>query len=212
MTPDCVGALVWEGVTYEAADVAEPPPLGKRLGKALIPIVRCEPKRKVNISEIEGIHPSIALVAPGPEGAHPDSDLVWLGPGYLAPSPLHPLHEELRVALGDWENAEAGYRCQGPRVLPAQAKERPAASQGFVRVSSDDPTFGAFLEREDVDGIVNLDANTVVMGFRRHGVPFIDTGDEFELTVRKCEGKESVPGMAGLQRLVVKQLRPSEPG
>jgi hypothetical protein len=205
---DCAALLVWNGVTYEGAEVAQPPAVGKRLGKAVIP--ECgptDPEREVDVAEIEGIHPSVALVAPGPEGTYPDSDLVWLGPGYLTPSRLHPLHEEIRAAWGGW-NQESGFRCGRSRVFRARARDTPAASQGFLRVTVDDEALRAFLMRDDVDGIVNLDAQTVIVGFRRHGVPFIKAGNEFELTVRECEGKEDEPGLAGLRRLVVKQLRP----
>jgi hypothetical protein len=206
MQPDCAALLVWNGVTYRGVDVGRPLALGRRLGTALIPACG-EKEREVPVAAIDGIHPSIALVAPGRKDTYPDSTLVWLGPGYLTTSPLHPLHEEIRAAWGD-SNAESGFRCESPRVFRARARERPAASEGFLHVTVDDESLQAFLTREDVDGIVTLDTNTTIVGFRRHGVPFIDAGDEFELTVRECEGREDEPGLAGLRRLMVKRLRP----
>jgi hypothetical protein len=205
---DCGALLVWRGVTYEGAEAASPPALGKRLGKAVLP--RCgasDPKNKVVVVRIEGIHPSVALVAPGPEGTYPNSDLLWLGPGYLTPSPLHPLHEEIRAAWGDWHE-EAAFHCTAPRVFRARARETPAASEGFLRVTARDRGVRAFLIRDDVDGIVTVDEHTVVVGFRRHGIPFVGAGDKFELTVRECEGKKEEPGFAGLRRLLVTRLQP----
>jgi hypothetical protein len=202
---DCAALLVWNGVTYEGIQVDEPRPLGRRLGTAVVPRCGPEPRREVGIRRIEGVHPSIAVVAPGPSGGYPDSSLVWVGPGYLLSSPVHPLHEDTRAAVGGWD-ATARYRCETPRTVHARAQATPAALSGYLQVAVDDPILEAFLAREDIDRIVNLDRRTVVKGLTRHGVPYVEVGDEFDLAVRDCVGREDEPGLAGLRRLVATKL------
>ena len=59
-----------------------------------------------------------------------------------------------------------------------------------------------------IRGIVTVDADTVIEGFERDGIPFVRTGDEFSLVLRECMGKPGEPGVAGLRRLVVEELTP----
>jgi hypothetical protein len=204
-TTDCAALLVWNDLTYQGIQVDEPRPLGRRLGTVVVPRCGPQPERQVAIRRIEGVHPSIAVVAPGPSGTYPDSSLVWVGPGYLLSSPVHPLHEDTRAVVGSW-GATAGYRCRAPRTVHGRAVETPAALSGYIRIAVDDPTFEAFLSRDDVDRIVNLDRDTAVRGLTRHGVPYVEAGDEFELTAGQCEGREDEPGLAGLQLLVATKL------
>jgi hypothetical protein len=204
-TPDCLALLAWNGVKYEGVQIDEPRTLGRRLGTAVIPECGPEPERRVAIRRIKGIHPSIAVVAPGPSGTHPDSMIVWVGPGYLLSSPIHPLHEDTRTAVGS-RDATAGFQCETPRTVRGRALETPAAASGYLRVAVDDPVLEAFLMRDDVDRIVNLDRETAVRGLTRHGVPYVEVGDEFELTASECEGREDESGLVGLQLLVATKL------
>jgi hypothetical protein len=203
--PDCAALLVWNGVPYEGIQLDEPRRLGRRLGSAVIPECGPEPEREVAIRRIQGVHPSIAVVAPGPSGTYPDSLIVWVGPGYLLPSPVHPLHDDTQAAVGGWD-ATAGYRCEPPRTVRGRAEETPAALGGYLKVAVDDPALRAFLTENDVDGLVNLDRRTAVMDLARHGVPYVEAGDKLEFTVRECVGREDEPGLAGLRRLVATKL------
>jgi hypothetical protein len=199
LMPDCEARLLWNGTLYEGIQIDEPRPLGGRLGEAVIPRCGPVPKRSVQVRDITGVHPSIAV------NAARDASLVWLGPGYLLASPAHPLHEATRAAVGRWDATE-GYRCDEPRTVRGRAEERPTAVSGYVRVSVDDAALDVFLARRDIDRIVNLDRRTIVKGLMRHGVPYVEAGDEFDLTVRKCVGRESEESVAGLERIVATKL------
>jgi hypothetical protein len=48
----------------------------------------------------------------------------------------------------------------------------------------------------------------IVSGFERDGIPFLKAGDEFSLTLRECVGKATETGLAGLRRLVIKEVSP----
>lgn len=200
---DCIAPLTWNDVTYwSAGELEEPLALGKRLGRG---IVRCRgegapPGREVKVLRIEDVSPSVAVAIQG-------EPYAWLAPGYVSESLRYPLHDVIYGSPGQ-PNAEAGFRCQPPRAIRARALTTPAFDVIPLEVEAEDEEVQAFLLREDVDGIVTVDASTVVTGFERDGIPFIQAGDEFSLALRECEGKATEPGLAGLRRLIVKQVSP----
>ena len=211
MDGDCMAALVWQGVRYEGAQVTDPPPLGAPLADGVIPACPPDPEREVDVAALRGVHPSVAVATPGPAREYPGSDIVWLGPGYVASSGLHPLHDELRGA--GWRPPVYGqdeWDCQRRRALRVRVRERPAALAGSVRVTADEET-EAFIRGDDVDTYVVLDANTVVVGLRRHGVPFIAAGAELDVAARECLGEDQEPGLRGLRLIVATRVRAATP-
>jgi hypothetical protein len=204
---DCAAALVWKGATYSGAELARPVATERRLADGAIPACTPDPERAVAVAAIRGIHPEVAVSTPGPAETYPDGNLVWLGPGYLATSPLHPLHDEIRVAGSELQALDRDeWKCGRERVLRVRARERPGAVDGFVRIAAD-PETEAFVRAGDVDSLVNLETTTRIVGLRRHGVPYIGTGTRLLVTARECIGNEDVPGLAGLRLVVATEVR-----
>ena len=202
MAPDCDARLVWNGVTYSSAgSPSKPLLLGRQLGSGVIPdCAEDAPVRKVEVVGIRGVRPSVAVAVLG-EGEPP---YAWLAPGYLPEHPRHPLHDAI-YAPGE-PDAEAGFLCGPERTVRARAVTTP--SVGYLQVSAEEDRVQDFLLREDVEGIVTLDSDTVVTGFERDGIPFVQAGDRFTLTLRECKGKSTEPGLTGLRRLVVDEIAP----
>jgi hypothetical protein len=132
---------------------------------------------------------------------------VWLGPGYMAQSPLHPLQDEMRAAES-WKPttySEQQWHCQAPRLLRVRACARPAATSGQIRVTADKKT-AAFIRGDDADTYLVIEPRTAFIGLSRHGVPFIDAGTDLRATVRECLGDEDDPGLRGLRLVVAARL------
>jgi hypothetical protein len=201
--PDCVAPLTWSGVEYwGAATLEEAAAVGTRLGKG---IIRCRgesapPGRHVDVLGIEAVSSSVAVAVEG-------EPYAWLAPGYLPESLRHPLHDAV-FGSPEGPNAEAGFRCGSSRTIRARALTTPVFDIVPLEVAAADEEAQEFLHLEGVGGIVTLDADTVVTGFEREGIPFVQAGDEFWLVLSECEGKETEPGLAGLRRLVVRKLEP----
>ena len=51
-----------------------------------------------------------------------------------------------------------------------------------------------------------VEADTAVSGLDRHGVPYVEGGDEVLLVLRPCDGDESTPGLAGLRLLIADSI------
>jgi hypothetical protein len=198
---DCVAPLTWNDLTYwSAGELEEPISAGERLGRGM---VRCRgegapPGRSANVLEIDGLKPSVAVAIEGEPRA-------WLAPGYLPESPSHPLHDAIYGSPRQ-PSAEAGFRCEPSRTIRVRALTTPAFDVIPLEVEAEDEQVQAFLLRQDVDGIVTVDASTLVVGFERDGIPFVRAGDEFLLVLRECTGKPTEAGLAGLRRLVVERL------
>jgi hypothetical protein len=156
----------------------------------------------VNVVRIRGVSPQVAV---GVEGD--DWPYAWLAPGYILESPLHPLHDSVFGSV-EKPDAEDGFNCGRTRVIRVRAVTTPAFDVQPLTVEAEDDQLQSFLVREDVDGIVTLDAHSVVSGFERGGIPFLKAGDEFSMTLRECVGKATEAGLAGLRRLVVKEVSP----
>jgi hypothetical protein len=204
---DCMAELVWDGATYSGADLARPLPVERPLPPGVVPACSPDPEREVAVAAIRGIHPEVAVSTPGPAETYPGSDLVWLGAGYLATSPFHPLHDEIRS--GGWEPQTLDadeWTCGPERVLRVRARERPGPLDGFVQIAAD-PETAAFVRGDDIDSLITLETTTRVVGLRRHGVPYIGTGTQLLVTVQECVGKEDVPGAAGLRLVVATEVR-----
>ena len=201
---DCTARLLWNDVRYHSAGSPERPlALGERLGKGNVPRCNGEPGPALDVIQIRGVDPAVAVVIEG-EG---DPPYAWLAPGYLPESRRHPLHDAIYGGPSE-PNAETGFRCEPSRLIRVRALNTPAYDTVFLRVAAEDEESEPFLRAGDVDGIVSLDANTAVVGHERDGIPFIQAGGEFSLVLRECLGTEAEPGLAGLRRLVVKRLGP----
>ena len=201
--PDCLARLDWSGVTYRSSgDLVKPHVLGKRLGEGHIPGCGEDPGYDVSVVRIRGVSPAVAVGIGGNDWPY-----AWLAPGYLPESPRHPIHDAIYGSPRE-PNAEDGYDCRLPRTLRARAASTPSFDVEPLHVEAEDDDLQGFLLREDVDGIVTVDADTVIEGFERDGIPFVRTGDEFSLVLRECMGKPGEPGVAGLRRLVVEELTP----
>jgi hypothetical protein len=163
---DCVAPLMWNDVTYwSAGELEEPLVVGMRLGRG---IVRCRgeaapPGRRVEVLRIDGVSPSVAVAIGG-------EPYAWLAPGYLPESRRHPLHGAI-YGSPEEPSAEAGFRCESSRTIRARALTTPALDVIPLEVEAEDEQMQPFLLREDVDGIVTLDASTVVTGFERDATP-----------------------------------------
>jgi hypothetical protein len=208
--PDCAAHLNWKEVTYEGIVSKPPPEPGRRLGEAAVPACGTGSQdRVVDVLAIRGVDPSVAIVSPGPTNSYPGSDLVFLGPGYLASSPKHAFHEAVEPAVGGWD-ADRGYVCGVTKKLTAGVHRTPLPLQGYLEVTADDEAVRDFLTEEGVRGIVSLDDDTSIIGLERNGIPFVEVGETVELEVSECEGSES--GSEGLRRLIVRELRPAPAG
>jgi hypothetical protein len=54
--------------------------------------------------------------------------------------------------------------------------------------------------------LVLIQAETAISGLERHGIPYIERGDEFVLVLRACDGNEREPGLAGIRLLIADRL------
>jgi hypothetical protein len=201
--PDCVAQLLWHGVPHQSSgDLQQPLVLGERLGKGRIPGCGDDPGSEVNVAAIRGVDPSVAVGVEGGEWPY-----AWLRPGYVPESPRHPLHGAIFGSPRE-PDAEAGFRCGRPWTIRARALSTPAHDLVFLTAAAEDEAFQPILHRGGVQGIVTVDADTVFAGFERDGIPFVQAGDRFALTLRECVGTEDAPGLNGLRRLVVERLGP----
>jgi hypothetical protein len=204
--PDCAAQLVWQGVAHNSSgDRVRPSTLGKPLGKGRISGCGGDAAYQVNVVRIRGVSPQVAV---GVEGN--DWPYAWLARGYILESPIHPLHDSVFGSV-EKPDAEEGFDCGRTRAIRVRALTTPAFDTQPLTVEAEDDQLQSFLLREDVDGIVTLDAHSVVSGFARDGIPFLQAGDEFSLTLRECVGKATEAGLAGLRKLVVKDVSPSAP-
>jgi hypothetical protein len=205
--PDCAYPLVWDGITYDPGiDLPAESELGPRLGTGVVlgcgdPRTVVIPDEAVDVSGIERIEPAVAVAATLDSSSRP---VVWLAPGYLTQSPRHPLHLAVADAFGE-QMRDDGFTC-GPaletraRALTTPRREEP------LQVAADDAYVESLLVEPGTQRVVSLDADTKVLGLERHGVPYVERGDEFELVLRACDGKETEPGLAGLRLLFADSL------
>jgi hypothetical protein len=170
--------------------VREPVEVGEPLGEGVVPscndTVPPDPsaERIVRVRALTGISPNVA-VAIEEDGGEPT---VWLAPGYPVEHPAHPLHDRL-FGGSDEPDEERGLTCEAPVSFQARAATTPGGVA--FRVVSDDEAVAALLARHD-DGSVSIDAQTAVSGLDRDGLPYLEAGDEFRLTVRGCSGLDGV--------------------
>ena len=204
---DCAFPLVWNEVRYEpGVDLPASSRLGPELGPGVVLGCGSEelgyyPDEDVRVRSIEGVHPSVALAALIKSADRP---IVWLGHGYLVDSRRHPLHSAVAVSGG--LNVYEGFTCGNSRRTRARALSTPAAGQP-LEVQADDPEVEALLTAPGTRRLVSIVADTVVSGLERHGVPYVEQGDEFMLAVRTCDGDEDEPGLAGLRLLIAESIQ-----
>lgn len=203
--PDCAAQLVWAGVSHQSSgELRQPLALGERLGRGRIPGCGDDPGSEVNVAAIRGVDPSVAVGVEGGEWPY-----AWLRPGYVPESPRHPLHGAIFGSPRE-PDAEAGFRCGRPWTIRARALSTPAHDLVPLTVAPEDEALRPILSRDGVRGVVTVDADTVFAGFERDGIPFVQAGDRFALTLRECLGTEDEPGLNGLRRLVVERLGPAD--
>jgi hypothetical protein len=205
-TLDCAYPLVWNDVRYEVGmDLAASSNLGPELGSGVVLGCGSEelgyyPDEDVDVRRIEGTAPSIAVAALLENASEP---LVWLAHGYLVESPRHPLHVDL--AESRRIDGHEGFTCGGPLTTNARALTTPAPGQP-LEVAAEDPEVESLLVAPGAQRLVSVESDTAISGLERHGVPYVERGDEFVLVVRACDGDESRPGLAGLRLLIADSI------
>ena len=206
-TLDCPFPLVWNGVRYEPGiDLPLSSKLGSEIGPGVVLGCGSEemghyPDEDVDVRRIQGVAPSVAVAAQLEDAARP---LVWLAPGYLVASPRHPLHAAIVESWG-LDDGHEGFTCDESRATRARALSTPAPGQP-LEVEADDPEVEALLTAPGTQRLVSVEPDTAVSGLERHGVPYVEQGDEFALTVRACDGDESEPGLAGIRLLIADSI------
>jgi hypothetical protein len=203
---DCAYPLLWNGVRYEAGiDLPASSTLGLQIGPGVVLGCGSEelgyfPDEDVDVRRIEGIAPSIAVAALLKDASRP---LVWLAPGYLVESPRHPLHAAVAKSWG--LDGREGFTCGASQTTNARALSTPDPGQP-LQVEADDPEVEALLNEPGTQRLVSVGADTAITGLQRHGVPYVERGDEFVLAVRACDGDENRPGLAGLRLLIADRI------
>jgi hypothetical protein len=203
---DCAYPLLWDEVRYEPGiDLSSSSRLGPELGPGVVLGCGSEetgyyPDENVRVQRIEGIDPSVAVAAQMKDADRP---IVWLGHGYLVESPRHPLHSAIATSQG--LDGHEGFTCGAPRTTTARALSTPAPGQP-LELGADDPEVEALLTEPGTQRLVSVEADTFVHGLERHGVPYVERGDEFVLVLRPCDGNENEPGLAGLRLLIADSI------
>lgn len=206
--PDCAHPLVWGGVTYDPGlDLPATHEVGPSLGSGVV--LGCGdveaggvPDELVTVRGIERINPAVAVAVNLEDATEP---IVWLAPGYVIESPEHPLHAAAVEWLSVGESPGNDFTC-GP-ALETRARALSTPRQNYpLEVRADDPGVESLLTESDTQRVVSLASDTEITGLERHGVPYVERGDEFTLVLRACDGKESEPGLAGLRVLYADRL------
>ena len=204
---DCAYPLLWNEVRYvPGIDLPASSRLGPDIGSGVVLGCGSEemgyyPDEDVRVRRIEGVDPSIAVAALIKDAARP---IVWLGHGYLVESPRHPLHSAIAASWG--LDGHEGFTCGEGRTTTARALSTPAPGQP-LEVGADDPEVEALLTASGTQSLVSIDEETAISGLERHGVPYVERGDEFVLAVRPCDGDENQPGLAGLRLLIADSIQ-----
>lgn len=204
---DCAYPLLWKGVRYEAGiDLPTSSRLGPEIGSGVVLGCGSEemgyyPDEDVRVRSIEGVDPAVAVAALTKDA---DGPLVWLGHGYLVGSPRHPLHSAIATSWG--LDGHEGFTCDESRTTTARVLSTPAPGQP-VKVKADDPEVGALLTAPGTHRLVSIEADTAISGLERHGVPYVEGGDELVLALRPCDGDENEPGLAGLRLLIADSIQ-----
>lgn len=203
---DCAYPLVWNEVRYEAGiDLPSSARLGPELGPGVVLGCGSEemgyyPDENVSVRRIDGVDPAVAVAARIKDADRP---IVWLGHGYLVESPRHPLHPTIATSWG--LDGHQGFTCGASRKTRAYVLSTPAPGQP-LEVRADDPEVEALLTEPGTQRLVSVEADTVVSGLERHGVPYVERGDELVLALRPCDGNENEPGLAGLRLLIAESI------
>ncbi len=196
---DCLAQIEWNGKIYDAA---EPGQAFESAGKLEDGSIPCPSgSGSIEVAALEGIDPAVGVITPVARQAESAGSTTWAGPGYLLISPKHPLHVEIGM------DRDAGFDCGSERTMQVRVETTPLAADDYLVVRSDDPEDDALLAAEGRMRIVSLEPETTYEGIDRHGVPYVEDGDELELTYRICDGKKDEPGLVGLQLLVVSEVR-----
>jgi hypothetical protein len=204
---DCAYPLVWDGATYDPGlDLPPNHEVGPSLGTGVV--LGCGdistgiiPDERVDVSRVEGMNPAVAVAAT-PEGS--TEPLVWLGRGYLLEDRRHPLHDAAKKS-GLVESPRADFTCGPPLETRARSLSTPRPNVP-LEVQAEDPDVESLLTEPGTQRVVSLTADTVISGLERHGVPYVERGDEFTLVLRACEGNSGEPGVAGLRLLYADRL------
>jgi hypothetical protein len=204
---DCAYPLLWNDVRYEAGiDLPASARLGPEIGSGVVLGCGSEelgyyPDEDVRVRRIAGIDPSVAVAAQIQDADRP---FVWLAHGYLVESPHHPLHSAIATSWG--LDGHEGFTCSDSLTTTARALSTPTPGQP-LEVGADDPEVEALLTAKGTQRLVSLEADTAISGLERHGIPYVERGDEFVLAVRACDGDENEPGLAGLRLLIADSIQ-----
>jgi hypothetical protein len=206
---DCPFPLLWNDVRYEAGiDLPPSSKLGPEIGPGVVLGCGSEetgsyPDEDVDVRRIEGVPPSVAVAALLEGASEP---VVWLAHGYLVESPRHPLHAAVVESWG-LDDGREGFTCGEAQATRARALSTPAPGQP-LEIEADEPEVEALLTAPGTRRLVSVEPGTDLSGLERYGVPSIERGDEFVLSLRVCDGDESVPGLAGIRLLIADSVGP----
>jgi hypothetical protein len=189
-------------VTYDivAERLAQQPAFGRPLGTGRMPGCGTDPATTLDVYALEGVEPEVAVGAEDGEGQRS----VWLAPGYVIESPQHPLHEAVYGSAGE-PDADAGFDCEGPRSLAADALNTPRIAEP-LQVKAADAEIDRYLQARGVLGTLSFDARSAISGAEKGGIPFIEDGSQLALVVRRCRGTAESGEWQGEHRLVVDRL------
>jgi hypothetical protein len=186
---DCAYPLLWNEVRYvPGIDLPASSRLGPDIDSGVVLGCASEemgyyPDEDVRVRRIESVDPFIAVAALIKDAARP---IVWRGHGYLVESPRHPLHSAIAWGL----DGHQGFTCGESQTTTARALLTPAPGQP-LEVGADDTEVEALLAASGTQRLVSIDEGTAISGLERHGVPYVERGDEFVLAVRPCDGDET---------------------
>jgi hypothetical protein len=169
---------------------------GPVLGEGAVPTECCDvpgecsegvPTRPVTLRAVEGVDPAVAVINADDTIDLPDGFVrVYTAPGYLIELPSHPLHDAVFGSSEDPDGQARHPTCSQLRTVVGEVMETPFIGSLDLRLSEPDDPDTRELVR---DGIV-VDAHTVVEGFSRDGLPFIEQGDQAAVDLRVCEAED----------------------
>jgi hypothetical protein len=180
----CDDVVQWKGVVYSAARTPEHPvPFAEELGKGESPCLEdqgpaCHRHQvpQVSVFHLRGVDSSVAVGVR--EGKTP---VYYLGPGYFPALSDHPLHDAIFKGRADRPDERAGWECGPPIELSGTVDRTPRCGTVLaVRFAGDR------VRRQYGYTGVFVDAGTEIDGFRRNGIPYIESGDKLRASVWEC--------------------------
>jgi hypothetical protein len=173
----CAQAVTWRGEAYAGFAGTDLPVAGAELRPPAKLSNGCGNEEgaptPVTALRMGPVDPAVALWVRGQRAG-------FLHPGYFIALPSHPLHRAFFGTDGKPYNKGDGRRC---RFAGSVTNVTPRD----VTVSDDDPA--------GPRALVTIDARTDIRGFRRQGLPYLQTGDGVAVTGRRCRTGGRVQGI-----------------